>query len=486
MVNQALFASNGTTTVNAEGAPAYALPPHEALAQLVMTGCLSDTFYANAGSQLDELLVLCAMVEPSFVAKTAVYGRQHGQMKDSPVVLLGWLAVHAPTLAEAIFSQVIDSAAQLRSFVQVMRSGKVGKRSLASRPKRLVQAWLEAASDECLVRGLVGNAPSLGDVIKLAHPRAASVERSALYAHAIGKQVRSDLLPASLQALARFRDDPSQPVPAVPFQMLTHLPLTTAHWMAIAETASWTMTRMNLNTFARHGVFANAEITTRIAQRLSEPEMIRRARAFPYQLLAAYQSASNVPAEIVDALRAATDIATRNVPRIDGSVAVAVDVSGSMQSALTGYRQGATSVMRCVDVAGLVAASVLARNPLAMVLPFAESVRPWSPPREGGVLATAQALARLLGGGTAISAALARLNQLGQAPDVTLIVSDNQSWAEDQWSSGATATARQWDLLRRRNPRAKLICLDLQPYANTQVADRAGVLNIGGFSDAVF
>ncbi|MGQ0799731.1 MAG: RNA-binding protein, partial [Pseudomarimonas sp.] len=40
--------------------------------------------------------------------------------------------------------------------------------------------------------------------------------------------------------------------------------------------------------------------------------------------------------------------------------------------------------------------------------------------------------------------------------------------------------------LRRRNPRAKLICLDLQPYANTQVADRAGVLNIGGFSDAVF
>jgi 60 kDa SS-A/Ro ribonucleoprotein len=142
--------------------------------------------------------------------------------------------------------------------------------------------------------------------------------------------------------------------------------------------------------------------------------------------------------------------------------------------------------MRCVDVAGMMTACVLTRNPGALVLPFAEAVRPWSPPARGGILPTAQALAKLLGGGTSIAAPLARLNQLGLAPDVTVVVSDNQSWAEPQWSTGGTAAEREWQRIRRRNPRARLVCIDLQPYANTPARDRDGVLNVGGFGDAVF
>ena len=41
----------------------------------------------------------------------------------------------------------------------------------------------------------------------------------------------------------------------VPSQMLTSLPLDTEAWVRIARQAPWHMTRMNLNTFARHGVF---------------------------------------------------------------------------------------------------------------------------------------------------------------------------------------------------------------------------------------
>ena len=40
--------------------------------------------------------------------------------------------------------------------------------------------------------------------------------------------------------------------------------------------------------------------------------------------------------------------------------------------------------------------------------------------------------------------------------------------------------------LKARNPRARLVCIDIQPYGTTQAAERADVLNIGGFSDAVF
>jgi 60 kDa SS-A/Ro ribonucleoprotein len=486
MINRNLTSRTAATASNAAGGRAYALPPREALAQLAVTGCLNDTFYVEARAQLDEMLALCAAVEPRFVARAALYARLHGRMKDTPVVLLAWLASTAPELAEAIFARVVDGPAQLRSFVQVMRSGLTGRQSLGTRPKRWVQQWLEAASDEQLVQGLVGASPSLADVIRMVHPRAASIERSALYGYVIGRPAARELLPQALQDLQRFRADPGAPVPRVPFQLLTGVPLSTAHWNAIASQAGWTMTRMNLNTFQRHGVFDCAETTRRVAERLRNRRLIERAAVFPYQLLTAYRAASGVPAAIRDALRAATEIAVRNVPRFSGSVAVAVDVSGSMGSPVTGYRQGASTATRCIDVAGLMAASVLSRNPGAIVLPFNNRVRPWERPARSGVVATAEALANLLGGGTAVSAPLERLNQLGLAPDITIVISDNQSWMDSRSGAAATASQQAWQRLRRRNPAARLVCIDLQPYPDTQLADEASVLNVGGFSDAVF
>lgn len=49
--------------------------------------------------------------------------------------------------------------------------------------------------------------------------------------------------------------------------------------------------------------------------------------------------------------------------------------------------------------------------------------------------------------------------------------------------------AEEWQRLRGRNPKAKLILIDVQPSSTTQVlggAARDDVLNVGGFSDAVF
>ena len=53
-------------------------------------------------------------------------------------------------------------------------------------------------------------------------------------------------------------------------------------------------------------------------------------------------------------------------------------------------------------------------------------------------------------------------------------------------STRGTAMAEEWERFRARNPAAKLVLIDLQPGATTQVQTRGDVLNIGGFSDAVF
>jgi 60 kDa SS-A/Ro ribonucleoprotein len=46
--------------------------------------------------------------------------------------------------------------------------------------------------------------------------------------------------------------------------------------------------------------------------------------------------------------------------------------------------------------------------------------------------------------------------------------------------------AEEWMRFRARNKNANLVLIDIQPYGSSQVAERPDVLNVGGFSDAVF
>jgi 60 kDa SS-A/Ro ribonucleoprotein len=243
---------------------------------------------------------------------------------------------------------------------------------------------------------------------------------------------------------------------------------------------------MNLNTFARHGVFASEEVTRMIAMRLADATAIRKARVFPYQLMAAFMAANEgVPAIVREALQDAMEIATENVPCLEGKVYVCPDVSGSMTSAITGTREGATSVIRCIDVAALVTASIMRKNPSAVVLPFSTEVVDVRLNPRDSIMTNAQKLAAIGGGGTTCSAPLANLNRQKAKGDLVIFISDNESWADPQKGRG-TAMMREWSAFKRRNPKARLVCIDIQPNATTQAVESSDVLNVGGFADAVF
>jgi len=474
-----------SNTSNAAGAPAYALSAKHALAQYAATGCFNATFYASAEDQLERVIELAYSVPPSFVAKTAIFSREWGAMKDMPALLCAALTVADPTLSATVFARVIDDAKMLRSFVQILRSGVTGRKSLGTAPKRLVKSWLATRSDEQLFRAAVGQSPSLSDVIKMVHPKPTTDARRAFYGYLLGREHEIDQLPAIVQSFQAFKQGRTLVVPDVPFQMLTALPLSSEQWVAIAKDATWQTTRMNLNTFARHGVFEHKGMPQLLAARLRDPDAIRQARAFPYQLLAAYRSSiPDVPATITEALQDAMEISIANVPKIDGKVYVLVDVSGSMSSPITGYRRGSTTSMRCIDGAALVAAAILRKNPHAEVIPFERQVAPLRLNPRDSVMTNAEKLAAIGGGGTNCSAPLAHLNNQKAVGDLVVFVSDNESWVDAR--RGATAVMVEWQTFKERNPGARLACIDFTPNATTQAAEARDILNIGGFSDSVF
>lgn len=114
MANKKLFQTivgkllpNADATNEAKGA-AYKLSPKQQLAQYAATGCLNNTFYAGADEQLSRVLELCKEIDAEFIARTAVYARERGAMKDIPALLCAVLSVKDRALLEAIFPRVID------------------------------------------------------------------------------------------------------------------------------------------------------------------------------------------------------------------------------------------------------------------------------------------------------------------------------------------------------------------------------------------
>ncbi|MBL9161926.1 MAG: TROVE domain-containing protein [Planctomycetaceae bacterium] len=500
MANKSLFQSlrgvlaPKAEVVNEAGGLAYSRSDKQALAQYAATGCLGDTFYASADEQLDAVLKLCNTAEPEFIARTAIYAREHGHMKDMPALLLAVLSVRSPGLLAEAFDRVIDSPKMLRNFVQIMRSGVVGRKSLGTLPKRLIVQWLEARSDAQLFTGSVGNDPSLADVLRMVHPKPATPAREALYGYLIGRQHNAEVLPDLVKQYEKFKRNTNPgkvAVPDVPFQLLTALPLTKKDWRQIARTASWQMTRMNLNTFLRHEVFQDAEMTTLIANRLRNPRLVEMARVFPYQLMTAYANAdTRVPTAVRESLQDAMELALKNVPRVAGKAFICPDVSGSMHSPVTGHRQGATTAVRCIDVAALVAAAVLRQNPDAEVLPFNDqTVNVRLNPRDS-VMTNAKKLSSLPPSGTNCSAPLRTLNQRRAMGDLVVFVSDNESWTDTpafgRFGGGRTATMNEWSAFKTRNPRARMVCIDIQPSGTVQAKERVDIVNVGGFSDQVF
>ena len=492
MANKSLFKSlvgklmPRANTRNEAGGKAYKREPRFALAQYAATGCLNGTFYADAETQLDEVLEICVKVEPEFVAKTAIFAREQGFMKDMPALLLATLAKRDVKLFARAFGRVVNSGKMLRNVVQVLRSGVTGRKSLGTAPKREIKRWLEGRSDAQLFADSVGNDPSLADVIKMVHPRPGSKSREALFGYLLGRKFDEAALPKIVRDFESFKAGESETLPDVPFAMLTSLKLSRKQWCELALKGGWHNLRMNLNTYARHGVFDEPGMAGRVAERLADPEAVKGARVFPYQLLVAcFSTGREVPELVREALQDALELSLANVPQFSGRTVICLDVSGSMHTPVTGKRKGATTTVRCIDVAALFAAAILRKNLVAEVIAFNDAVVDCRLNPRDSVMTNAKLLSSLPQGGTNCSAPLAKLNAAKAKADLVVYVSDNQSWVDEAQGRG-TATMEQWAKFEARNPGAKLACIDVQPSGTTQAAEREDVLNIGGFGDSVF
>ena len=522
MANKFLFASltnrlPRANAVNEAGGRAYKLEPKHALAQVAATGTFGNAFYSTAETQLDEVLKLIDEVDDNqYLAKLALYAREKAFMKDMPAALLVALSVRDNELMHRVFDRVGDNGRVLRTVFQMIRSGQFknkagkGRVGLSSSVQRAFQRWLNTASVGKLLSASIGNDPSLRDILRMARPTPKDNARRAMFGWLTDKSIdkwapatEADL-PVEVQSLIAYRNSESEEAQAliaggldnVRWDLLSDAAKGPKVWAALARKMGPQALRMNLNTLLRHDVLATSTMVDYVADRIADESEIRRSKQFPYQYFAAYLNADdNVPQKIKTALHKAAEIACGNVPELPGPVVIGLDTSGSMSSAVTGHRgRGATSKMRCIDVAALFAAAILRRNPDSVVIPFDTSAYDAKMDPNDSILSIAERLAKYGGGGTDCSLPLVAANQKHAKRKFAgiVLVSDNESWV-GTGRHGSTGVMTAWEAfvtnqrkLAGKEANPKLVCIDLQPYQTVQACERADIMNIGGFSDAVF
>jgi len=544
MANKRLFQSAlpgrtlpNTDTVNEAGGRAYTRSDKATLAQFAVTGCLNSTFYTKDEDQLKITLELAGKVDSEFLAQLAIYAREQGYLKDMPALLCAIL--FGRTKADpavkpffvAAFGRCIDNGKMLKNFVQIVRSGVVGRKSFASMLKGLIQKWFDGHTDEQLIYQSIGGEYSLADIIRMSRVNPRTPSRRALFKYLTGCEVGeqdagygydAEALPQLLKDYNAWKAStkgarPGAP-PKVPFQMLTSLELSQADWEKIALDATWNQTRMNLNSFLKHGVFNNKTVLKTISDRLKDQKAVEKTKVFPYQLMTSYNYTSRqagMPQSITLGLQQALDHALRNIPEINGKIVLAPDMSGSMNSPVTGNRNnsatgtvarrgrvyGATTVVQCREVAALVTAAYLRKNPDTLILPFSDHIDLVRLNPLDSVATNAQILSRLPSGGTDCSLPLRFLNEKRVAADLVIYVSDYESWMDANGNTKhayaynrfggvdtnpSTGMMVEWRLFKSRNPKARLVCVDLQPAPSAQVIVEDDILSIGGWSDTCF
>lgn len=505
------FSTKNTDTVNKAGGVAYSKDAKDALAQFACTGTFYGSFYSSPESILEELKsIVNDIYDNEFIAKLCVYSRNNAFMKDFPAYLTVVLASRDKELFKKVFPKVIDNGRMLRNFVQIARSGEVDNKvfNLSSGSIRnVINKWFRDRSCEDIFKASIGNDPTIKDIIKMARPKPENNQKAALYAYFLqkpldenghyyskdeqGNSVRKISyfdLPQVVKDYEDYKAGKTKVVPNVDFRFLDSLSVDTSFWKDVAKNANWQMTRMNLNTFARHGVFKDDKIVNIIKERLSNEDLIKRARQFPFQIMSAYFATeynSDVPFSIREALQDAMEISINNVPEIKGKIYVAVDCSGSMGAIFGNSRQGSVTLN---SIASLIASSLIRKNGDCEVYTFDSSAVKVNLNNRDSVFTNMEKL-RKAGGGTNVSSVLKKLNEESKKGDAVIYISDYESWLDSRYSfyGSSSEMENEWVKFNKRNPNSKLVCIDLAPSSTSQISkDRKNVLQVGGFSDEVF
>ena len=341
-----------------EGAPARTFGPEQQLRRSIMNCMLwEDQFYEDGEVIADRIQALVPKVAPDTVAQIAVEAREQGNLRHAPLLLVRAMAAsekHRALVAETL-ERIVQRPDEMTEFLAIYWSDVIGP--LQQRKKRPVPAQVKkglakafAKFDTYQLAKYDRDGPvRLRDVLFLTHAKPANADQAKVWKQLVdGSLASADTWEVSLSAGENKKET---------FERL------------IAEKKLGALALLrNLRGMLTAGVAKKT-----IAKALDD---MRTDRVLPYRFIAAARYAPDFEPELEQAMFRALE----GHQKLEGSTRILVDVSGSMDHAMS-----ARSEMTRIDAAcGL---AVLAREICddVEIFTFSNDVKK-VPPRRGFAL----------------------------------------------------------------------------------------------------
>ena len=370
-----------------EGAPAKRITPTQSLRRLVLSCLLfEDQFYIDGESAADMIHAAADTVPVTELALLAVEARERFNLRHVPLWLLVKLIERGrgSSLVSDTISRVIrraDEPAELLSLYW-----RAGKRPLAKQLKLGLAKAIGGFDAYELAKYDRDSAVKLRDVLFLAHPKPANEGQAALWKSLVDKTLAS---PNTWEVALSGGADKKE--------TFTRL---------IAEgNLGYLALLRNLRNMADAGVDRELVRSAILARKGAR-------RVFPFRYVAAARAAPQYEHDLDAALVASI----AEMPALPGRTIVLVDVSGSMDSRLSGK-----SDMTRMDAAATLA-SVLPANDLR-VFTFSNATK--EVPARRGIAGVDVVVQSQPHGGTDLGGAVALANTLPH--DRLIVISDEQS-----------------------------------------------------------
>ncbi len=481
-----VFRKAAVTTTNHAGAVAYRTSAELELYTAVVTASLSGTFYEKEDSRLNRIIGLINKVEPSFVAKLAIYCREQMHLRSVPLVLITELSKshNGDGLVGRTTQRVIqraDEITELLAYYQLsnLRTGDKQLNRLSKQIQKGVAGAFNKFDEYQFAKYNRKTAVSFKDALFLTHPKAASEDQQALFDKIINDDLQTPYtweVELSAVGQQKFTCD-KEKARAV-----------TARWeeLIFSGKLGYMALLRNLRNILQANVSADA--IREVGRKLADPKAVRRSKQLPFRFLAAYKELEplrlNYVTWLMDALEEAVKTSAENIKGYDLNtrLLIAADVSGSMYKPVSGK-----SKIRCYDV-GLVLSMILASHSENVVTGIFGSTWKEVNMSRKNILSNVGKLNGIegsVGYSTNAHIVISSLINANRKMDKVMFFTDLQMWD----STGSNTQLKTvWKRYKAQvAPEAKLYLFDLAGYGNVPLrVEGNDVFLIAGWSDKIF
>ena len=308
-------------TTNKSGHAAYGMTAKSKLVTQVLTSFFNENkFYGDNSAEMQETIKEVIKQDAEFVSKLAVYARRVFNMRSVSHVLTVYLA-HDPEGKQYVRETVRgvslrgDDVTEIMSFYLATFGKPI--------PNSLKKGINDVLTGDDITHGFneytlakykgEGKAVKMRDLLCLCRPTPKNAEQSELFKKCLENRLETPLTwETELSANGNNAKT----------------------WEKLIDSGK--VGYMALLRNLRNIIKTNPSNIQQVYNIIQDPERVRKSKQLPFRFLSAYKSVKDIcGSKVLDVLENAVDASINNLPKINGTTVIAVDVSGSMCSKIS-------------------------------------------------------------------------------------------------------------------------------------------------------